>query len=68
MHEDIVVYTRPLLATHELQRRVFAADTSANDVNIHRKSQNRDYIGRYCLVDWLDDRAVIDCSLIHQWD
>lgn len=33
-----------------------------------KKLTNRDYVGKYCLVDWLDDSAVIDCSLIHEWD
>ena len=68
MSDYTAVYTKPLLATHSLQERIFAADKSAIGGNKHRRSLNRDYIGKYCLVDWLDDSAVIDCSLIHQWD
>ncbi len=33
-----------------------------------KKALDRDYVGKYCLVDWLDDNAIIDCSLIHEWD
>ncbi len=33
-----------------------------------KRAPDRDYVGKYCLVDWLDDTAVIDCSLIHEWD
>ena len=33
-----------------------------------KKALDRDYVGKYCLGDWLDCNAIIDCSLIHEWD
>ncbi len=68
MSENVIVYTRPLLSTHTLSERVFANKINKIKDEKDRKSVDREYIGKYCLVDWLDDRAIIDCSLIHEWD
>ncbi|MDW3095022.1 MAG: hypothetical protein R8G33_05035 [Gammaproteobacteria bacterium] len=68
MSENVIVYTKPLLSTHTLSERVFADNRNIVKDKKDSKSVNRKYIGKYCLVDWMDDSAVIDCSLIHEWD
>jgi hypothetical protein len=68
MSGNAIVYTKPLLSTHSLRGKVFLSNKNADQGSIYRKSLNREFIGKYCLVDWLDDRAIIDCSLIHEWD
>jgi len=68
MSGNVIVYSKPLLSTHSLSGKVFVSDKKADENSIYRKSLNREFVGKYCLVDWLDDKAVIDCSLIHEWD
>lgn len=68
MYENVIVYTKPLLSTHSLSGKAIPNKKITREGNIYRKSLNREFAGKYCLVDWLDDRAVIDCSLIHEWD
>ncbi len=76
MSDQKTLYAMPLLPKH-------TPCTCANKANCKsaaakkiksakfrnfKKTYDRDYVGKYCLVDWLDDSAVIDCSLIHEWD
>ena len=68
MSENVIVYSKPLLSTHTLGERVFASKGNKVKGKKDKKSGDREYVGKYCLVDWLDDRAIIDCSLIHEWD
>ena len=68
MSGNVIVYSKPLLSTHSLSGKVFINDKKTDGDSIYRKSLNREFVGKYCLVDCLDDNAVIDCSLIHEWD
>lgn len=73
MRENHILYTKPLLSTHSLCNCVNKATCKSGSKNKcksvrYKKIYNRDYVGKYCLVDWLDDNAIIDCSLIHDWD
>ncbi len=73
MRENHILYTKPLLSTHSLCKCgnkatcKSAAKNKSKSVK-YKRIYDRDYVGKYCLVDWLDDTAVIDCSLIHEWD
>ncbi len=72
MHENHILYSKPLLTTHSLcncNNKVNCKSALGNNnATKYKKSLNKDFVGKYCLVDWLDDKAVIDCSLIHEWD
>jgi hypothetical protein len=73
MREHHILYTKQLLSTHSLSDCNNKANSKSalrgkKEDTKYKKPLDRDYVGKYCLVDWLDDSAVIDCSLIHEWD
>ncbi len=71
-----ILNTQPLISIEvphdfvcEVVNRQGAANQSKNiTFTKFKRTFDRDYVGKYCLVDWLDDNAIIDCSLIHEWD
>ena len=67
MRENHILYTKPLLSSHSLCDCQPVSENK-NKVTKYKKSLDKEFVGKYCLVDWLDDKAVIDCSLIHEWD
>ena len=76
MTENNVVYITPLIQANVSRREMNEAlenpvshgQRSTIRFCNFRKAKDKDYVGKYCLVDWLDDNAIIDCSLIHEWD
>ena len=76
MTENNVVYITPLIQANVSRReanKAFETPVAQGQRNTVRfcnfkKARDKDYVGKYCLVDWLDDNAIIDCSLIHEWD
>ncbi|MDW3094624.1 MAG: hypothetical protein R8G33_03020 [Gammaproteobacteria bacterium] len=76
MSDNKIVCTKPYFTINTSCECAGKTSFNLNNANKRNKiklykfkrAPDRDYVGKYCLVDWVDDTAIIDCSLIHEWD